>query len=323
MKRHTYLLHELKTEEALIIACTSCEFQTVKVASLSNHMKAQHLEEKRFSCSVCAFKSFYKHHVVQHIANNHKTLEETFVKKILCPHCRLSKEHSGCQQPLRRKREIKNKILKTLFNSKTLDCPDCHFKSKNRFYLKKHMKLMHGQNTDPMDILTCSNCEFETMTLKYMENHKSERHLNEKRYNCSECDFQSFYRHTIRSHMKTNHRDSGGEVIRIKCQKCRFGTKHNKCNEDPSVPLASFQCSHCDFNCLDTKEFALIHMKSSHPEEKLFHCNRCEFKCNFLYNLRSHKRARHKVTVAKKKKLEDTFSGIIESFRRTGDAALH
>ena len=319
MSRHTYLLHNLKTDEALIRACNSCEFQTLKVSSLNNHMKAQHLEEKRFACSVCGFKSFYKHHVVQHTANNHKALKESFVKKIDCSDCRSSAEHSICQRPPRRKQQIRNNILKNVHKNETLGCPDCHFKSKNRFYLKKHTKLMHGQNTDPMDILTCSNCEFETMTFNSMENHKSEQHLNEKRYNCSECDFRSFYRNNIRSHMKANHSDRAGEVIQIKCPKCRFGTKHNKCNEDTSesVTLATFQCSHCDFNCLNTKDSALIHMKSSHPEEKLFHCNRCVYKCNFLYNLRSHKRVQHKVKVTKKKKLEDTFSGIIESFRRT------
>ena len=324
MSRHTYLLHHLKTDEALIQACASCEFQTLKVTSLANHVKAQHMEEKRFSCSECVFKSFYKHHVAQHIANNHKTVKETFVRKIGCFDCRFRKEHSICQQPLRRKQQMKNYILKTEFSgykSETLDCPDCHYKSKNRIYLKRHRKLTHGQNIDPMDILTCTNCEFETLALKSMENHKSDKHLNEKHYNCSECDFRSFYRHSIMSHIKTNHVISGGEAILIQCPKCRFGAKHDTCNEDTyeSIQMETFKCSHCDFNCINTKETALIHIKSNHPEEKLFHCNKCAYKCNFLYNLRSHKRAQHKVEVTRKKKLEDTFSGIIESFRRTGN----
>ena len=61
---------------------------------------------------------------------------------------------------------------------------------------------------------------------------------------------------------------------------------------------------------------AVSHMNTEHPNQKLFHCNHCSFKCNWLYNLRRHKKGEHKIGKNKSDDLFATFSGIIGLFMK-------
>ena len=95
---------------------------------------------------------------------------------------------------------------KKINSERTYSCKTCPFETKIKWYLNGHTKLVHGENVDLSKILTCNQCEFETVNQMSMRSHKRAQHLGEKRFCCSTCGLKSFYGHHIRAHITTNHR---------------------------------------------------------------------------------------------------------------------
>ena len=110
---------------------------------------------------------------------------------------------------------------------------------------------------------------------------------------------------------------TGGEIERISCIECRVDIEHGQCHTDNSESKnENFDCNHCNLKLTTSQNGIVSHMKSFHPEEKLFHCNNCSYRCNWLYNLRTHKKTEHKREEKKEDSLEATFSGIIGLFMK-------
>ena len=297
LKRHLQLSHGQDSDPSKIIHCESCEFETLRTKSLVDHTNAQHLNQKRFSCSECGFKSYYDQHVKTHIKSKHEFQRRVTSLKL----------HEGPKPP---------KVSKIDGSEKK--CTECSFVTQKGFYLKRHLQLSHGEDSDPTKIIHCESCEFETAKTKSLVDHTNAQHLNQKRYNCSKCGFKSYYDQHVQSHIATNHPKSESEVERISCNECRFNREHVQCIEDHlESKKQNFACNYCDVKFMTNQEVIVIHMKSFHPEQKLFHCNNCSYRCNWLYNLRNHKKAKHKSEVTSKdESLEATFSGIIGLFMK-------
>ena len=75
-------------------------------------------------------------------------------------------------------------------------------------------------------------CEFQTDKDRVMTNHTNSIHLNQKRFMCTKCDFKSYHRINLKSHMIKKHGDTEGEIERIddlevlECKECKFKTKN-------------------------------------------------------------------------------------------------
>ena len=115
--------------------------------------------------------------------------------------------------------------------------------------------------------------------------------------------------------MITEHPDNACEVERLTCGDCISNRKDHTCQEEDHE-MKNFECNFFDLRLTSTQGEAVNHMKNEHPNQKLFHCNHCSFKCNWLYNLRSHKKLEHKIEKNKSDDLFATFSGIIGLFMK-------
>ena len=72
-------------------------------------------------------------------------------------------------------------------------------------------------------MLKCADCEFEVSKVKHLENHINAEHLNEKRFSCNLCDFQSFYSQRVKSHILFEH--EGSTKAQMKTLECSDGYK--------------------------------------------------------------------------------------------------
>ena len=252
-----------------------------------SHMKTFHPEEKLFHCKNCSYRCNWLYNLRIHKKTEHWCLEQKT-----------------------------NEKADQVFANKDKKCPECSYMTQKSIYLKKHLQLSHGPNSDTSKIMTCESCEFETTGAQSMADHKSSIHLNQKRFNCSVCDFKSYHGHLIKSHMATKHAE--GEIERISCIECRVNKEHGQCHGDDSESeKQNFNCNYCKFELTaSSQEVIVSHMKTFHSEEKLFHCNNCSYRCNWQYNLRSHKKTEHKPVGNKDGSLEATFSGIIGLFMK-------
>ena len=315
LKRHANLMHGPNADVSNVLTCTNCEFETDNIQFLENHINAKHLNEKNFSCNTCDFKSYYRQHVKNHIRSKHKGSKQTKVTKIYCLDCISNTSHSTCTQAQKRPSKQKKNKKEVVNKEKDRMCLECSYVTQKSSYLRRHLQLSHGQDSEHSKIITCKSCEFESSNPQSVARHRKSIHLNQKRFNCSQCDFKSYLRINVKSHMATNHADNEVEVERINCsQSC---TEHHQCFKDNSESEKhNFECNYCNLKLTTSQGAIVSHMKAFHPEEKLFHCNNCSYRCNWLYNLKIHKTTEHKRVGTKDNSLEATFSGIIGLFMR-------
>ena len=95
---HMKLMNGPSTEDSSILFCPHCAFGIKVAQSLKNHINAQHEDQKRYSCNLCSFRSYYRHHVKSQCAYNHQGPELRKVKKICCTNCENDLEHNDCKR---------------------------------------------------------------------------------------------------------------------------------------------------------------------------------------------------------------------------------
>ena len=328
LRRHTHLMHGPNADVINVLTCPTCEFETKRNQSLEDHINAQHLNERRFSCNSCDFKSYYRQHMKIHIISRHRGSKPANMTTIGCSDCTSNIGHSTCKLPRRRARRRPTQLMTNEKANSAVSvkkenrmCQECSYVTQKRSYLRRHLDLSHGQNSDQSKIMSCKICEFETNIAQSLADHTNSIHLNQKRFNCSVCDLKSYFGNHIKSHMATQHAE--GEVERISCNECRVNTEHDRCHEGHSESAKqNFDCNYCNFKSTTSQEVIVSHMKTFHPEERLFHCNNCSYRCNWLYNLRTHKTTEHKRKGTNDNSLEATFSGIIGLFIRHAETKI-
>ena len=192
-------------------------------------------------------------------------------------------------------------------------CEQCTFVTLKSAYLRSHVALSHGQDSDQTKIKSCNTCEFQTSKSSKMVDHANSVHLKQRRFKCSDCDLKSYYIQKIRKHIIREHSDNDCEVERLTCGDCISNREDHKCQED-DPETKNFECNFCDLRLTKTTTHRVVvnHMKTHHPDQKLYHCNHCSFKCN----LRSQKKLEHKIEAKKINNLLETFSGIIGLFMK-------
>jgi len=343
---HIKLVHGPDADPSKIKSCTTCEFETSNPISLRMHVRAQHLKEKRFTCSSCDVKSFYSHQIKGHIATNHRN-EDTKCLNITCPDCRTGKDHkecteiindedgstfdemtcdqcdytATCQQSIKRHREaIHEGVMK-------FACSGCTMMSYDRQQLRIHITRVHKTQPEVrIKTLACdlcktdeehkctelllsdgrpkkfscdkgTGCSYSGKTPEALKRHQENIHDGVFKYFCSACEYKSYDKNSVQTHLKKHNKGDSAKVRFVGCTKCNEGEAHE--HESPKGrgkrvwQTRHFSCNYCDFKSGTTQSVVVKHMKSMHPTEKLFNCDDCAYKCNWLPNLKVHKRAMH------------------------------
>ena len=246
------------------IPCTHCEHKAKNDEHLKRHVDAVHLNLKGFACNSCDYKSYFDKNVMIHIKSQHKDLISAKSQKLDCSDCMSNIDHN------KHKKE-----RKTLFV-----CKICEYETKNRGFLKNHRRLVHGDKSVASKVLKCADCEFEATNVKHLENHINSEHLNEKRFSCNLCDFQSFYSQSVKSHISYKHKGSTtAQMKTLECSDCQLDIKHSKCSpllkkEKRKRRKAPYKkkaktCQQCSFVTLKRsylrKHVALSHDQDSDP----------------------------------------------------------
>ena len=322
LTNHQTLLHTENADPSLVMNCIKCEFQTMSDQSLRSHDRAQHLGELRFYCSKDDFKSFYSHHIMQHINSNHKEGGAS-IKSISCKECSSNIEHKLCFK-LRKKLRLKRrkKVGQQVDSTKkeiVMNCNSCSFSTKFKRYLKNHQTLLHGENADPSLVLSCTKCEFQTISRLSIRNHDRAQHLGELRFYCSIDNLKSFYSHHIIQHIKSNHNEGSAQIKKLSCTDCNNNIEHNDCFKLPLQmrmkamkegtrikpelniqkpvdggvrgQLVEYHCDNCDYKTVK-KGYMRNHKKLNHNENisanDILKCEKCQFQTIISVVLKRH-----------------------------------
>ena len=181
-----YFTNHEKLGHENVLSCTSCDFQTLKKMSLERHTEAKHLLIVKYYCSHCDHKSYYSHHVGQHISSNHKN-SDAKVKRMDCPECESNTVHTRCFYE--RKERGKDVKPRQSQNSQTPKeevehtCIDCDYKTFKKMYLESHIRLNHGEEAvKGGEVLQCNICEFQTKKTQCLTIHRQSIHDKIKRF---------------------------------------------------------------------------------------------------------------------------------------------
>ena len=294
--------------------CVICDFKTSTKLHLKAHTKATHNKEVRYTCSMCNYKASHFQSLMSHTARIHKDTDASY-RLIPCALCQAQKFHSECAQQdkiLRHKANPENPSFKS--NARVQTCPDCEYTTAKYFFMMRHKTLHHGDKSLPQqNILHCNHCEYETTTAHCLKRHNKlvhkENQENEKSVQtCTKCEYRTSKKRYMAKHIQLNH----GEICISKediihCWHCENETKsadsmksHNQLlHKETDNGFRS--CSKCDYKTSKCrymfKHIHLNHSEKSLPQEKIFHCNDCEYETKTSKAMKTHNDMVHKKIV--------------------------
>lgn len=243
--------------------CQYCTMTYTNSRSLTKHLALVH-QRGFFSCSVCKFHSDSPTDIQTHCSQVHPEISET-----ACPSCKESvnifKEVGGLPAHFSQCSINKYQVQKETQ------------RKKNLTYRKKPY--------------ICSKCGKDCKYNAQLQIHEKQ-HLGEMDFACSECDFKTFSKTYLRSHLKT-HLIKKGVISKPICDICGLEVRdksalkrHKLYMHDPSTPKAC-TCPHCG-KVICNKNALDRHVMRSHNKSDDFKCAVCSQKVGSDSELRRH-----------------------------------
>ena len=252
-----------------ILQCNYCSFTSKLKHFLEEHIRIVHIGELRFQCSACDFKSFYQYEVSSHETESHSQDECLKIVGIVCQLCDKREVHLECDFIKHPTSDIPKVSKIEKVKKRTLECNDCPFTSKLKHFLDEHVKSVHN---------------------------------SELRFQCSACDFKSYFKFEVASHQTENHsQDVDLKIVGIGCQLCEKVEVHVQCDfiqKSASDDLKTSQmkntnkCEECEYSSRHTVNLD-FHVRSLHKKEVRYRCEACQFTNFFKLGVFNHRKSVH------------------------------
>ena len=146
------------------LPCELCDYATIDLARLKNHVMQKHRSEKAFKCDQCgkAFK-------LKLPLDRHKRLihEKDKCKVHKCDKCDFSTIHESSMK--RHRISFHGGAVSGLMFE--MKCPVCNIALKSKAGLKMHIKRIHEEKS-----LMCSSCDYSTNVIADLLKHMSNKH---------------------------------------------------------------------------------------------------------------------------------------------------
>ena len=166
-------------------------------------------------------------------------------------------------------------------------CDVCDAKFPTRDKLIEHKSIDHFEN------YPCKICGKIFGTHNRLQIHKKNVHVEEKNYQCDQCEKTYKNLGALIGHKKTAH-----ENIKFPCEKCGrvFSSKQHclvhirKVHEGENFNV--HQCNICGKN-FHSNTYLKLHIESIHKKENTYSCEKCDATFSFKSAVKSHMRFVH------------------------------
>ena len=135
--------------------CDGCESIFGEKRNLHQHMRIRH-GFKKYKCEQCNFRSNDQSHVRTHQKSKHGN--ELFI----CEQCDYT---ANVKSNL-------NRHIRSNHLEKRIKCEECNFVTDRKGALKRHIQAKHTTKK-------CNECEYTSLSLHDMNNHKNTRHASD------------------------------------------------------------------------------------------------------------------------------------------------
>ena len=269
--------------------CDQCDYEAKYIGQLKSHISTKH-EGVIFKCQLCDLHYSRKGHLKRHVQTVHEE-EGKEERKHKCHKCSYSTFNKGHLWRHVARIHDEGRSYKTQVQSRKFQCPQCDYKALTGSHLKRHMLRKHAcphcdfvaagflelqkhsQNLHGKEVFMCKVCN-KVLKDEGLQEHMEHNHGVDAQYSCKECDYKFKMSDAYKRHMLFKHKDEN--VKNINCKYC------------PEKFI--FKRSHSD------------HMKTKHTHT----CDACDYVCRTKLSLEKHKKAKHAIQVAPKKKSKVT-----------------
>jgi len=271
LKLHITDVHEIEQS-----TCEFCDFSGTS-AEVACHIDTFHgfsndqddIEDDRFICLECEYKTAYKQHLKQHVDFVHKGIGH------LCDHCGFKARDKG---------QLKNHVLST-HHGVRYECQYCDFKAKSKGNLKQHVESLHHGIRH-----RCEICEYSTPYMMNLKNHRKVTHEG-LRYECDVCDHKATSNGRLKTHKQVKH-----DGIRFSCNLCQYkGTVKASLKRHLQAVHqgVKYPCEHCEYKAT-SKQHLKIHGESMHQMIR-YPCDQCAFQATTRGHLKTHFKTQHEM----------------------------
>ena len=159
--------------------------------------------------------------------------------------------------------KVKNQEL--LNTSGQIECPHCHKKSRSKYVLDQHLKIVHGKEK----LFQCNIC-LEKFGRKYsLKKHCNTVHNYSKTVNCPMCHYKFTVSSELRRHIKFVHEN-----------------------------FKPYSCEKCDRKCRSNFDLKR-HVNLVHEKKKSFQCSLCLMQYGDNFSFKRHLSKVHKIVTNK------------------------
>ena len=153
-------------------------------------------------------------------------------------------------------------------------------------------------------LFKCPHCNSEYHTILSLRHHVDDYHLKVKRFLCGKCDYKTYTRSCIRSHIVNNHPTGECEIKALKCQECETNPEPHEHSYEiindyvrktfkDFEKISNLKCEECGLGSFGSNKERIKHYKSEHPGKHIYNCNYCKYGSNYLPNVNSHVDSKH------------------------------
>lgn len=111
-----------------------------------------------------------------------------------------------CQKIFSDKKKVKLHVQRVHKQIKNHKCDVCQYRAHTKWDILRHIKTNHlPQESDPKDLRICPDCGKVLKGNNHLNFHIKTKHLKLTKYSCDLCDFRSYGKYEIRSHIEIHH----------------------------------------------------------------------------------------------------------------------
>ena len=249
------------------LSCDSCgkEFRCSK--SLRRHTR-KHSDQTDFKCKFCDVVENNERLLICHVKSAHTQL-------LSC---------DSCDKKFRDTRGLRKHVREHL---RKFSCPSCYYETNIPGNLRRHELRLHNTVRE----VKCYYCDVVENSERLLKCHVESAHgVRGPSFSCTECEFQSKDRATLKDHRETMH-----EGKTYKCDQCGFEAIHKmslrRHIRNQHINYVRRYCNLCDFSSRK-QEYVTAHKRYVHEGIRI-PCDQCDKQFTRPDGLSNHKRNVH------------------------------